>query len=106
MHKKESNNAIIFVTYFLKKTLDIMLTLAYNKTIKQTRGANKMTTLNSKCGKYAVEFISDMVCAVFRDGQSYGGNSYWFTIGHYKTEKNAIKWAIKKMAQLNIELDI
>ena len=42
MHKKESNNAIIFVTYFLKKTLDIMLTLAYNKTIKQTRGVNKM----------------------------------------------------------------
>jgi len=71
-----------------------------------------MTTINSKCGKYAVELIATnregniMACAMFRDGQSYGGNSWWFTIGHYKSEKAATRQAIKKMMQHNIELDI
>ena len=71
-----------------------------------------MKKINSKCGKYAVELLnanSDgtiMACAMMNDGQSYGGASYWFTIGHYKTEQTALRQSIKKMATHNIELDI
>jgi len=70
-----------------------------------------MKTIKSTCGKYAVEFVSYnrggtiMACAVMCDGQSYGGNSYWFTIGRYKTEKMALRQAVKKMANHNIELE-
>ena len=71
-----------------------------------------MKTINSTCGKYAVEFIhynnddKVMACAVMSDGQQYGGNSYWFTIGHYKTAKSAMRQSIKKMAAFNIELNV
>ena len=69
-----------------------------------------MTIIKSTCGKYAVEFIQVgdgvvMAAAVMCDKQSYGGNSYWFTVGHYKNEKNALRQSIKKMHAHNIELE-
>lgn len=59
-------------------------------------------------GRYSVEFIkssdSYMAVALIEDGQSYGGASYWFTIGHYKSIKNAMRWVRRAMARHNIEL--
>ena len=59
-------------------------------------------------GRYSVEFIKNydsyMAVAVIEDGMSYGGGSYWFTIGHYKSIKNAMRWVRKAMARHNIEL--
>ena len=71
-----------------------------------------MTKL-SKCGKYGVEIIENgrnaeygyIVCAVFNDGLHYGGTSYWFSIGHYKTLAGAQRQSIKKMAAHNIEIE-
>ena len=83
--------------------------LGHENTVAE--GEEEMTTINSKCGNYAVEFVrtnnegSIMACAVIRDGLSYGGNSWWFTIGHYKNEKNALRQAIKKMKQMGKELE-
>jgi len=69
-------------------------------------------TIKSTCGKYEVNVMENgrnaehgyIVAASICDGQSYGGSSYWFHIGHYKTLKNALTWAKKKMADHNIEL--
>ena len=71
-----------------------------------------MTNTNEKIystdGRYSVEFIksydSVLAVATIEDGMSYGGSSYWFTIGHYKNVKTATRWACKKMAKFNIEL--
>ena len=38
--------------------------------------------------------------AVICDKGSYGGDSYWFGMGHFKTLKGAQKSAIRQMAQL------
>ena len=70
-----------------------------------------MKKINSTCGKYSVEFIDNgggkiLACAMLNDGQSYGGASYWFTVGTYKTLKTAIRQAIKKMAAHGKELAI
>ena len=57
---------------------------------------------------YGVELIETgddiLAVAVINDGQSYGGSSYWFTIGTYKTVKAAIRWAGEKLAKHNLEL--
>jgi hypothetical protein len=71
-----------------------------------------MTTIKSTCGKYEVNVMENgrnaehgyIVTASICDGQSYGGSSYWFSIGQYKSLGNALKWARKKMAAYNIEL--
>lgn len=66
--------------------------------------------INTTDGNYGVEFIENgdsiMAVAVMNDGESYGGSSYWFTIGTYKSMKTAIRWAIKKMAAHNKELNV
>lgn len=46
-----------------------------------------------------------MACAVQCDGNSYGGNSYWFTIGHYKKLENAKKASVKKLAMHGYEIE-
>lgn len=62
-------------------------------------------------GQHAVEFIEnggredDIIAnAVICDGQSYGGDSYWFHIGNYKSMKAAVSWSGRKMAKFNLEL--
>lgn len=64
--------------------------------------------INCTDDRYGVEFIENgdsiLAVAVINDGESYGGSSYWFTIGHYKSMKSAIRFATKKMAQFNKEL--
>ena len=66
------------------------------------------TKIYSTDGRYSVEFIENdgsyLTVATIEDGMSYGGSSYWFTIGHYKSIKTATRWARKKMAKFNIEL--
>ena len=44
--------------------------------------------------------------ACINDGESYGGSSYWFTIGSYSSIKNAIRWANKKLAKHGLALAI
>ena len=72
-------------------------------------------TINSTNGKYSVDFIRNggreddiiaMACQNGFDSETMSNRSYWFTIGHYKSEKTAIRQAIKKMAAHNIELAI
>lgn len=64
-------------------------------------------TITSKCGGYAISTMRNgdrfMTFAEFCDGETYGGNSYWFTIGEYKTEAAALRWGKKKMAAHGIE---
>jgi len=67
-------------------------------------------TLYSTCGDYAVE-INDtrrngyVATAVMKEeGNGYGNWGYWFRVGVYKTEKNAIRAAVKKMAVFGKEL--
>ena len=66
-----------------------------------------MTTIKSKNGGYAITVMPNgdrfMAFAEFCDGETYGGNSYWFTIGSYKTEAAALRWGRKKMAAHGIE---
>lgn len=70
-----------------------------------------LNKINCTNDRYGVEFregydgtiIAD---AVINDGQSYGGSSFWFRIGTYKTMKSAIRYAAKKMAQFNKELKV
>jgi hypothetical protein len=40
-----------------------------------------------------------MAFALLRDSADYGGDSYWFTIGHYATVKNAQRASIKQLAK-------
>lgn len=59
--------------------------------------------------RYGVEFMEGydgeiIADAVIHDGQSYGGSSFWFRIGTYKSMKSAIRFAAKKMAQFGKEL--
>ena len=69
-------------------------------------------TIKSTCGKYEVNVMENgrnaehgyIVTASICDGLSYGGSSYWFSVGRYKSLNNALKWARKKMADQNIEL--
>lgn len=67
-----------------------------------------MTKINCTDSRYGVEFIENgdsiMAIAVFNDDETYGGSSYWFTVGTYKTMKNAIRFAAKKMAMHGKEL--
>ena len=73
-----------------------------------------MTTINSKCGKYSVNIIQngkeESYLAIANmntfDSETMSDTSYWFSIGWYKTTKNAIRQAVKKMAKFNIDLDI
>ena len=66
----------------------------------------------STCGGYSVDIYhygSDansryQAVAYIEDGNTYGGASYWFNIGIYKTEKNAIRAAVKAMAKYGKEL--
>lgn len=69
--------------------------------------------INCTDSRYGVEFIENcdgqgsiLAIAVFNDGETYGGSSYWFTIGTYKTMKNAIRFAAKKMAMHGHELQM
>lgn len=66
--------------------------------------------INCTNDRYGVEFIENgdsiLAMAVINDGESYGGSSYWFTIGTYKSMKTAIRYAAKKMAQFNKELKV
>lgn len=56
----------------------------------------------------AVEIMGEegnyMAVAVQCDGQSYGGDSYWFSVGHFKTIKGAQHSAIRQMARLGYKL--
>ena len=69
-------------------------------------------TILSKCGKYSVTIRQNgtggsfFTVAEFEtpDHANMTNSSYWFTIGRYKSEKIAIRQAIKKMASYNIEL--
>jgi hypothetical protein len=72
-----------------------------------------MTKIESKCGKYAVvlhNWNSDgtitAVAVSSNVGRGYGDMEYWFTIGSYKTLKNAIRQAAKKMEQMGRPLAI
>lgn len=68
-----------------------------------------MKNIKSADGMYEVEIVAFnekfIATAVFCDGLTYGGNSYWFTVGIYKTVQNAIKQSVKKMAEHNIVLE-
>ena len=71
------------------------------------------TNIKTKCGNYGVDLIRNggreddiIAMAYINDGDGYGGTSYWFTIGHYKSEKNAIRQSVKKMAAMGKELDV
>lgn len=68
------------------------------------------TMINCTDNRYGVEFIENgdsiLTVAVFNDGETYGGSSYWFTIGTYKNMKNAIRFAAKKMAMHGKELQM
>jgi len=44
--------------------------------------------------------------AIAHDGNSYDRYSYWFTIGHHKTEKRAIKQSVKKMTIMGKEMKV
>ena len=76
----------------------------------QQKEEQNMKTINTVCGKYGVQFIEVengiTAIAIAHDGHSYDGYSYWFTIGHYKTEKGAIRQAVKKMAIVGKELKV
>ena len=70
-------------------------------------------TINSKCGKKSVTIIrngrdGDFMAIANQncfDSETMSDTSYWFTIGRsYKTEKSAIRQAVKKMAQYGYEL--
>ena len=72
-----------------------------------------MTTIKSICGKYAVDLIRNggredqiITIAAKYDGETPRGYDYWFTIGQYKSEKNAIRAAVRKMSAHNIKLDL
>ena len=41
-----------------------------------------------------------IACAVICDKSSYGGDRFWFGMGHFKTLKGAQKSAIRQMAEL------
>lgn len=65
--------------------------------------------INCKDERYGVEFMEGyegeiIADAVIHDGNTYGGSSYWFRIGTYKSMKSAIRFAAKKMAQHGLEL--
>ena len=66
-------------------------------------------TIKTACGKCGVELIrnggSILAFAVtVNDCQYYGKTSYWFKIGSYRTEKNAVRQSVKKMAEMGKEL--
>jgi hypothetical protein len=72
-------------------------------------------TINTKCGKAGVQFIengghSDQIITIAYlnsfDSETMSSTSYWFTIGTYKTMKNAIRQAAKKMQRHSMELAI
>lgn len=64
--------------------------------------------INCTDNSYGVEFIENgdsiLTIAVMNDGESYGGSSYWFTVGNYKNIKNAIRYANKRLAYHGLEL--
>jgi hypothetical protein len=69
--------------------------------------------INSKCGKYNVNIIKNgdygfIAIANMNgfDSETMGNDSYWFTVGHYKAEKTAIRQAVKKMQCHNIALEV
>ena len=70
-------------------------------------------TINCTDPRYSVDFIANggnendiIAIACINDGESYGGSSYWFTIGSYSSIKNAIRWANKKLAKHGLALAI
>ena len=70
-------------------------------------------TINCTDPSYSVDFIANggnendiIAIACINDGESYGGSSYWFTIGSYSSIKNAIRWANKKLAKHGLVLAI
>ena len=72
-------------------------------------------TIKSKCGKYSVNIIQNgkdgnnfMACACFNqfDSESMSDSQYWFTIGRYKSVKNAVRQSIKKLSVHRVELAV
>jgi len=70
-------------------------------------------TINSKCGSKAVQLIKnggredDIIAIAVQnsfDSETMSNTSYWFTVGHYKSEKTAIRQSAKKLAQYGYEL--
>ena len=61
-------------------------------------------------GRYAVDVIQtgDDVYRTYASHmvQCDGKGEFWFTVGHYKTLRNAQKAAIKRMAKQGLELII
>ena len=71
-----------------------------------------MTTIKTVCGNYGVDLIrngdneNSIIAMAYMPGSFEGETEYWFTIGHYKSEKTAIRQAVKKMAKFGKELAI
>ncbi len=64
----------------------------------------------SKCGKYAVNILQNgdgggyLASALICDGQSYGGDTWWYRIGRYKSQKTAIRYAKLSLAEHGVEI--
>ena len=73
-----------------------------------------MTTIKSTCGKYTInlmeinrgESVLTIANQVGFDFETMSNESYWFTVGTYRTMKTAIRWAVKKMEEHNIQLAV
>jgi hypothetical protein len=66
--------------------------------------------IESKCGKYNVNIMDTghSLLAIANmnmfDSETMSNNSYWFTIGRYKTEKGAVRQSAKALARHGVEL--
>lgn len=63
-----------------------------------------MTTTKTTNGHAAVSIIKNgdsgfIAHALLCDSANYGGDSFWYGIGHYKTVKNAQRASVKAMAR-------
>ena len=69
---------------------------------------NESKTIFCTNPRYSVYFMwtgeKYLAIAQIEDGESYGGASYWFSIGYYKSMKSAIRFANKQLAKHNLEL--
>ena len=64
--------------------------------------AERMTTTTAD-NHVAVTIVPNgdrfMAFALLRDSAGYGGDSFWFTIGHYATVKNAQRASVRQLAR-------
>ena len=65
---------------------------------------DEQTTATTNDGHVSVNIIPNgadnfMAFALLNDGANYGGASYWFTIGHYASVKNAQRASIRQLAK-------